>query len=248
MKSRTDRVVGIGAQPTLMELAKRSNIFNLSPSDLVFEASQMGILYYDYVVSLSRRPNGFEVYLAKLDARTNLEWFQTINITMTQLNENQLPTDELTIITLGILTWRQELVQSKLLCLVNNLSGPENTLGLEALKRACGKFKCTHHVLAVGQRNTNDVPKSKSQDSMKLRILLCQSRTEINELPSQAIREMKWLLNGNPILCFCFPLIWKIFNLNCNYYFWSMILSCLWVIFELANIEFGPWFASSYCW
>jgi hypothetical protein len=116
-----------------MDLAKRSGIFSLSPSDLVFEANSTGIAYYDFVVSLSRRPNGFEIYLAKLDARTNLEWFQTINVSINQLNENMLPTDELTIITLGILTWRQELAQSKLLCLVNSLSGPESTVALEGL-------------------------------------------------------------------------------------------------------------------
>ncbi|KAI6176613.1 hypothetical protein M3Y97_00817300 [Aphelenchoides bicaudatus] len=207
MKSRMDRVVGVKPQLTLMDLAKRSGIFNLSPSDLVFEANQTnGIAYYDFVLSLSRHLNGFEIYLAKLDARTNLEWFQTINVSHTQLNENLLPNDPLTLLTLGVLTWRQELAQSKVLCLVDNLSGPENTMALEALKRACSKFKCTHHVVAVGNQSPGS-PKNKSQESMKLRILLCQSRSEINELPSKAIYEMKLLLNGNPLLCFCFPLL-----------------------------------------
>jgi hypothetical protein len=211
--NRTNKVVGLSPRPTLMDLAKKSGIFNLSPSDLVFEANKTGINYYDHVLSLSRRPNGFEIYLAKLDARTNLEWFQTINVPMSQLTDNQLPTDELALITIGILTWRQELAQSKLLCLVNNLSGPENTMALEALKRACSKFKCTHHVMAIGQRKISVigsavVPKSKSSDSMKLRILLCQSQTEIDELSAKTIREARYLLtsHGNPLLCLCFPL------------------------------------------
>lgn len=210
---KRDKIVGLTPRPTLIDLAKKSGIFNLSPSDLVFEANQSGIAYYDLVLSLSRQVNGFEIYLAKLDLRTNLEWFQTINVPMSQLTENELPTDELSIITIGILTWRHELANSKLLCLVNNLSGPENTMALEALKKACNKFKCTHHVMSIGQRKmsvigSGPVPKSKSQDSMKMRILLCQSQTEINELPSQALRDAKYLLTskGNPLLCFCFAL------------------------------------------
>lgn len=127
---------------------------------------------------------------------------------MSQLTENQLPVDELTIITLGVLTWRQELVQSKLLCLVSTLNGPDNILALEALKRACGKFKCTHHVLAIGNQNNPHSHKNKSQESMKMRILLCQNRSEISGLTPQALKEGRYLLTGlgNPLLCFCFPL------------------------------------------
>jgi hypothetical protein len=208
MKSGVNKVVG---RPTLIDLAKKSGIFSLSPSDLVFEANSTGIAYYDLVLSFSRRPDGFEIYLAKLDMRTNLEWFQTIIIPMSQLNDNNLPTDELSIITLGILTFRNQLANSRLLCLVNNLAGPDNAMALEALKRACSKFKCTHHVMATAQRRMNTigsgvVPENKSKESMKMRILLCQSQTEINGLSSQTIREARYLLtpHGNPLMVCCF--------------------------------------------
>lgn len=86
MKSRTDRVVSVSnSRPTLLDLARKSGIYNLSPSDLVFEANQTGITYYDFVLSMLRRPNGFDIYMAKLDHRTNLEWFQTITGPLTAM-------------------------------------------------------------------------------------------------------------------------------------------------------------------
>jgi hypothetical protein len=200
----------IRPQSTLLDLSKKAGILNLSPSDLVFESNSVGFSYYDFVLSLSRRANGFEIYLAKLDSHTNLEWFETIKCPMSTLTENQLPSDELSLITLGVLTWRHQLAKSKLLCLVGNMSGPDNTVALEGLKRACYKFGCIHHVMAINQRRSTlvgsgAIPESKAQESMKLRLLTCQSRTEI-ELSAQAIREGRYLLtnSGNPLLCFCF--------------------------------------------
>ena len=212
MKGRTDKVMGLASRPNLIDLAERSGIFNLSSSDLVFNSSQMGISYYDFVMSFSRQVNGFEIYLIKFDTRTNVEAFQTLHVPITQLNQHQLPSDELSIITLGILTWRQELAQSKLLVLVNHLNGPENAKSLDALKKACAKFKCTHHVVSLPQRiNSPGSPlvgkASKGHESMKMRVLLCQSQLDL-QLGSRAIAEAKYLLTsqGNPLLCFCFPL------------------------------------------
>lgn len=210
MKSGINKIIGIPPRPTLIDLAKKSGIFSLSPSDLVFEANATGIAYYDLVLSFSRRPDGIEIYLAKLDKRTNLEWFETIIVPMAQLNDNNLPSDELALITLGVLTFRNRLANSKLLCLVNNLAGPENAIALEALKRACSRFKCTHHVMAAQRRintiGSGAVPENKSKDSMKMRILLCQGQTEINGLSAQTIREARYLLtsNGNPLMICCF--------------------------------------------
>ncbi|CAD5219971.1 unnamed protein product [Bursaphelenchus xylophilus] len=222
MTTATLRSASVAAsRPSLMELAQNAGLLQLSPSDLVFEANQPGFAYYDFVMSLSALPDymggGFEVYLAKLDPRTNLEWFETLKISKAHLKEHNLPSTELAIITLGVLTWREELRQARLLCLVSQLHGPsdEQTPALEALKRACGKFKCTHHVMATGERRssmgsleTGKEQHFKVSESMKLRVLMCQTRTEHSELPAQAIREGKYLLTagGNPFLCLCFPL------------------------------------------
>lgn len=117
-----------------------------------------------------------------------------------------------------MLTFREQLQHSRLLCLVGSLQGAseEQTPALEALKRACGKFKCTHHVMANAERRASlgslDGKESSSvarvSESMKLRVLMCQTRGELAELPAQAVREGKYLLTsaGNPFLCLCFPL------------------------------------------
>lgn len=77
------------ARPSLLELAQSAGLLSLAPSDLVFEANQPGFAYYDFVMSLSALPacmgGGFELYLAKLDQRTNLEWFETVKVPAAQL-------------------------------------------------------------------------------------------------------------------------------------------------------------------
>ncbi|KAI6214725.1 hypothetical protein M3Y94_00302500 [Aphelenchoides besseyi] len=202
MTKYANKLSDVHCKPSLMELAQRAGFLTLSPSDLVFEAKQPGFAYYDYIISLSRTGDDYEIYLAKLDARTNVEWFQTIHVPISQLVQSQLPINEIAIITLGILTWRQEITQSRLLCLVSNADSYECLPMMEALKKACGKFKCSHHVIATGQQKDCAVP-SKVQI---MKLLTCQHRSEIVELPTQAISLGKFLLskNGNPFLCLCF--------------------------------------------
>jgi hypothetical protein len=61
---------------SIMEVASKAGILSLNPSDLVFEASQMGIAYYDYVLSASALPKdaGYQLFCARLDEHTNVEW------------------------------------------------------------------------------------------------------------------------------------------------------------------------------
>uniref|UniRef100_A0AC34F0N8 Uncharacterized protein n=1 Tax=Panagrolaimus sp. ES5 TaxID=591445 RepID=A0AC34F0N8_9BILA len=202
---------------SIFDAAETAGLMTLNPSDLVFEANQRGIAYYDFVLSSAKLPDGsFQLFLAKFDSKTNLEWLETATASEGIIKKNNLPNNDLAMMTLGILTWRQRLARSKILCLVNEL-GTESSVELEALKRAANKFKCMHHVLTIGMKRRNSLinnnsttirrHSSSSQDGMRLRIMMCQTRAEI-ELPAQAVRETRYLLvpNSNPLLCLCFPL------------------------------------------
>ena len=207
---------------SIMDVATTAGLTSLNPSDLVFEANQRGIAYYDFVLSSAKTMEGDQqLFLAKLDSRTNIEWFETAHVDSSIMSKNGIPNNDLAMMTLGILTWRNKLSQSRILCLVNEL-GTESSLELEALKRAANKFKCLHHVLTIGSRR-NSLPSptspfssttsskrssTSSQDGMRLRIMMCQTRGELDSIPLQAIRETRYLLvpNSNPLLCLCFPL------------------------------------------
>uniref|UniRef100_A0AC34Q662 MutS-like protein n=1 Tax=Panagrolaimus sp. JU765 TaxID=591449 RepID=A0AC34Q662_9BILA len=207
-----------GSHESILDVAATAGLTSLNPSDLVFEANQRGIAYYDFVLSSTRTvEGGLQLFLAKLDSRTNVEWFETVNVDETILTKNNIPINDLALMTLGILTWRTRISQSRILCLVNDL-GTDSSLELEALKRAANKFKCMHHVLTIGSRRRNSLPallsssgkrsSISSQDGMRLRIMMCQTRAELDNIPTQAIRETRYLLvpNSNPLLCLCFPL------------------------------------------
>ncbi|KAH7698733.1 Protein T27A10.2, partial [Aphelenchoides avenae] len=180
-----------------MDVARNAGLLALNPSDLVFEASKLGIAYYDFVLSVSQLSNkDYELCMAKLDPHTHVESFETVRVPAEILTKNSIPPTELALITMGVLVWRQTLAKSRLLCLVNHLND-DNSSALEALKRATYKFKCLHHVLCVGARrpsSTGSVSSTcsnrstSSQDGMKLRIMMCQTRSEL-DLSSQAVRE-----------------------------------------------------------
>jgi hypothetical protein len=115
--------------------------------------------------------------------------------------------------TLGVLVWKEQIAQSRLLCLLSHVAHNHNLPAFEALKRATKKFKCTHHVLTLiengDQRRKDasaDQSKKLSVGSMQLRVMMCQTRTTMTEIPNQALRETKYLLvpTSNPILCLCF--------------------------------------------
>lgn len=200
---------------SIIDAAETAGLMALNPSDLVFEANQRGIAYYDFVLSSAKLPDGgFQLFLAKFDSKTNLEWLETATVEESVIKKNNLPNNDLAMMTLGILTWRQRISRSRILCLVNELH-TESSVELEALKRAANKFKCMHHVLTIGNKrasisSTTSIRRhsSSSQDGMRLRIMMCQTRGEIDALPAQAVRETRYLLvpNSNPLLCLCFPL------------------------------------------
>ncbi|VDK42728.1 unnamed protein product [Anisakis simplex] len=246
---------------SIVDLAEDSGLLLLNPSDLVFETSQSGIAYYDFVLSAaptssSSQPSpstsltplitphtnsiypttapinaasgsahgGYQLFLIKFDAKTNVEWFETTEVSNEIMMQNTLPYDDLAMMTLGVLTWKDKIQRSRVLCLVKRMES-NSTQSLEALKRATNKFKCLHHVLSIGERKLSVCCASNkssslvssfscssrcrlSQDGMKLRVLMCQSCTKLDQLPSQALRETKCLLHpsSNPILCLCFPL------------------------------------------
>uniref|UniRef100_A0A914HKQ2 Defective in cullin neddylation protein n=1 Tax=Globodera rostochiensis TaxID=31243 RepID=A0A914HKQ2_GLORO len=176
----------------------------------------------------------FRIFLAKFDTQTNVQWFESVLVPKELLERNGIPVSELSLLTMGILVWRCTLNNARLLCLVNGVQqqlhedSSTTIASFEALKRAACKYKCMHHVLTISQRRPSvasthsscsnssrrsscaSVSRAQTQadTGMKLRILMCQSRSELPEVPSQAIRETKYLLapSSNPLLCLCFPL------------------------------------------
>jgi hypothetical protein len=145
--------------------------------------------------------------------------FESVRVDNEIITKNGIPLNELSMITLGLLVWRYKIAQSKVLCLVHQLD-PESTLALEALKKAATKLKILHHVLTLGSRrsssvgsttsslSTSSIRSNTSQEGMKLRVMMCQTRHELPDLPAHAIRETRYLLapSTNPLLCLCFPL------------------------------------------
>ncbi|KHN87013.1 hypothetical protein Tcan_15225 [Toxocara canis] len=130
------------------------------------------------------------------------------------MTQNALPRNDLAMMTLGVLTWKNSIQRSKILCLVKTME-PDSAQSLEALKRATNKFKCLHHVLSISERRVSICSLSSNRsrsrsphDGMRLRVLMCQTRSKVEELPAQAVRETRCLLfpSSNPILCLCFPL------------------------------------------
>ncbi|CAP32832.1 Protein CBG14238 [Caenorhabditis briggsae] len=210
----------LSAQPrkSIIELAEDSGLFDINSSDLVFEASANGIYYYDYVLSSRRCPpnegNGKMLYLAKFDERVNLEVFETAHIPQ-ELFEDGLPQHDLGLMTLGVLIWKHTIAKSRVLCLVRNMDG-DTTQPLEALKRATYKFSVSHHVQTMFPRRASVSSGSSFgsnhsylAEAMRMKVLLCQSRNQVEYIPAQAVRETKALLNpsSNPILCLCFPIV-----------------------------------------
>lgn len=190
--------VSDGLGPSIMDLAASAGLLALNPSDLVFESSQLGIAYYDYVLSVREIPTAvplsasaavsrkdsrlsqptpgpnpdqlgdtaeskvpapacdYQLFLAKLDAHTNVEYFETALVSGEMLARNQIPASEMAMIIMGVLVWRQRISKTRLLCLINRL-GDDSSVALEALKRAALKFKCLHHVLTIGSRRASAV-------------------------------------------------------------------------------------------
>uniref|UniRef100_A0A914HK47 Uncharacterized protein n=1 Tax=Globodera rostochiensis TaxID=31243 RepID=A0A914HK47_GLORO len=179
--------------------------------------------------STDQNITAYRLLLAKLDRKTNVEWFESVIVPAELLERNGIPVSELSLLTMGILVWRCTLNNARLLCLVNGVQQQLHedsstiTASFEALKRAACKYKCMHHVITVGQRRPSAASTHSScssrrsslssgsygqnyqQDSgMKLRVLMCQSRSELQELPAHALRDAKFLLasNTNPLFHF----------------------------------------------
>ncbi|KAK0397429.1 hypothetical protein QR680_002125 [Steinernema hermaphroditum] len=197
---------------SIIDLADHAGILSLNPSDLVFEASQLGIQYYDFVLSAATTSdNGYQLYLVKFDTHTNVEWLETARVGPEIVKNNGIPDNDLSMMTLGILIWKHKIARSRVLCLVRSM-GTDSSQALEALKRATNKFKCLHHVLTISERrNSYTSVNSRCRsphDGMRLRVMMCQTRSTVELLPAQAIRETRCLLvpSSNPILCLCFPL------------------------------------------
>ncbi|TMS36991.1 hypothetical protein L596_004024 [Steinernema carpocapsae] len=197
---------------SIIDLADDAGLLSLNPSDLVFEASQLGIQYYDFVLSAaSTADKGYQLYLVKFDPHTNVEYLETARVGPEIVSNSGIPNNDLSMMTLGVLLWKHKIARSRVLCLVRSMDAASGQ-ALEALKRATNKFKCLHHVqTVVERRNSNSSVSSRCRsphDGMRLRVMMCQTRSTVELLPAQALRETRCLLvpSSNPILCLCFPL------------------------------------------
>uniref|UniRef100_A0A1I7UQ01 Tyrosine-protein phosphatase domain-containing protein n=2 Tax=Caenorhabditis tropicalis TaxID=1561998 RepID=A0A1I7UQ01_9PELO len=211
----------LSAKPrkSLIDLAEDSGFFDLNASDLVFDISTTSpARYYDFVLSCRRCPasegNGKMLYLMKFDQSVNLELFESCHVPQ-EVFDDGMPQSDLGLMTLAVLIWKNIIAKSRVLCLVRNMEG-DNSQALEALKRATYKFSVSHHVQTLVPRRASVSSGSSFgsnhsylTDGMKMRVLLCQSKNEVEHISAQSIREAKALLNpsSNPILCVCFPLI-----------------------------------------
>lgn len=207
---------------SILDLAEDSGLFDINASDLVYESSNASICYYDFVMSVRRCPpnegNGKMLYLAKFDDRVNLEVFETCHIPP-ELFEDGLPQSDLGLMTLGVLIWKHVIAKSRVLCLIRQAE-VDNVQPMEALKRATYKFSVLHHVQTVQSSRRVSLSSNSSfgsnhsyhSEGMRMRVLLCQGRSQVEHIPAQAVRETKALLNpsSNPILCLCFPIVWLV--------------------------------------
>lgn len=200
---------------SIFDLAEDAGFLLLKPSDLVFESSSCSIDYYDYIISVAQ-PNKemYQLYLAKLNEQTNVEWFESVDLPKKVIKGFEVPECDLALIIIGVLAWKAKIAKSKVLCLVNTLRDDTEQL-LQALKKSMAKLKCLHHVICFEKRKSienmwqNNRPKWQQSvaNSMRLRVMMCEFRTKINTLPLRAIRETRYLLNPsyNPLCCLCLP-------------------------------------------
>jgi hypothetical protein len=92
------------------------------------------------------------------------------------------------------------------LCLVQS-TDPGSIVGLEALNRASKKLQCAHHVLTTGKLRSAECEQRK-QSGMRLRLMMCQTRNNVSDLPARTLRETKGLVaptSRHPLLCLCVP-------------------------------------------
>lgn len=107
-------------------MAEACGLLELSPSDLVCETNFQGISYYDFVLSSSITGNsaltgGATLYLCKFDTNTNLESMETVTVPSTVFTESGLPATDIALAVLGMLTFREQIARSKVLCLVRTV-------------------------------------------------------------------------------------------------------------------------------
>uniref|UniRef100_A0A914V4J5 Uncharacterized protein n=1 Tax=Plectus sambesii TaxID=2011161 RepID=A0A914V4J5_9BILA len=194
------------AATSILQVAERAGLLALSPSDLVFESNSLGITYYNYVLSSSTTSTSCILYLAKLDAQTNVESFDSAVFPKDLLAKNAIPDDDLSLVTLGLLLWKRTLSGQRVLCLVQSADA-ESIVGLEAVNKASKKLQCAHHVLTTGKLRGVDSEQRK-QSSMRLRLMMCQTRNDIANLPARTLHETRCLVaptKRHPLLCLCVP-------------------------------------------
>uniref|UniRef100_A0A0N5AY49 UDP-N-acetylmuramyl peptide synthase n=1 Tax=Syphacia muris TaxID=451379 RepID=A0A0N5AY49_9BILA len=189
---------------SIFDLAEDAGFLLLNPSDLVFESNNSSINYYDYIISVARSASDtYQLYLAKLNQQTNVEWYESAQLPKKMLSGYDLPDNEITLAIIAVLTWKAQISKHKVLCLINSLPGDDQPM-LQALKKTLDKLGCSHHVICF-EKQYSVARITVHQCSMRLRVMMCEHRTQISSPPARAIREARCLLspNFNP-LCYLF--------------------------------------------
>ncbi|GMR60330.1 hypothetical protein PMAYCL1PPCAC_30525 [Pristionchus mayeri] len=204
------KVVSAKPRPSIVEIAEACGLLDMSPSDLVAETNkeQCGFRYYHCVLSSAFHSNGSAtIFLANFDANTNLESLDSTKIPAKVFEDVTYPQTELALAVLGLLIYRSDVYGKRVLCLLRDTAPHQEdfSASLEPLKKAATKLRVTHHVQWVPPKEKKENIRLSVNAGMRLRVMLCQTRSSEDEPPRKAVYEAKALVDPswNPFYCMC---------------------------------------------
>ncbi|GMT07544.1 hypothetical protein PENTCL1PPCAC_29718, partial [Pristionchus entomophagus] len=206
----THKVVTCKPRPSIVDTAEACGLLDMSPSDLVCDTNkeQHGFRYYHCVLSSAFHSNGSAtIFLAKFDANTNLESLDSTKIPAKIFEEVTYPQTELALAVLGLLIYRSDVYDKRVLCLLRDTNPHEEdfSASLEPLKKAANKVRVLHHVQWVPPKEKKENIRLSINAGMRLRVMLCQTRSTDDAPPRKVVYEAKALVDPswNPFYCMC---------------------------------------------
>ncbi|GMT36449.1 hypothetical protein PFISCL1PPCAC_27746, partial [Pristionchus fissidentatus] len=196
----THKVVSARHRPSIVDTAEACGLLDLAPADLVCETNKHagGFLYYHCVLSSAFHSNGSAtVFLAKFDANTNLESLDSTKIPAKVFEEVTFPQTELALAVLGLLLYRSEVYGKRVLCLLRATvpNDEDFSASLEPLKKAATKVRVLHHVQFASPKEKKENARLNVNAGMRLRVMLCQTRSTENEPPRKVVYEAKSIVD-----------------------------------------------------
>ncbi|VDD91547.1 unnamed protein product [Enterobius vermicularis] len=113
-KSVEPELLATTSDYSIFDLAEDAGFLLLNPSDLVFESTNCSTNYYDYIISVAK-PNddNYQLYLAKLNEQTNVEWYESVTVSRKVILNSELLDYDLTLIIIAALVWKSKIARSK---------------------------------------------------------------------------------------------------------------------------------------